>query len=54
LSVYNLSGQKVVESDLRFGFIQDHSLDISSLEKGFYLLQISIGQHVERHKFVKK
>ncbi|HKK66740.1 MAG TPA: discoidin domain-containing protein [Bacteroidales bacterium] len=53
-SVYNLSGQKVDASDLKNGVLQNHSLDLSSLEKGFYFLEINIGQHVERHKFVKK
>lgn len=54
LSVYNLSGQKVDASKLKYGALQNHSLDLSSLKNGIYFLEISIGQHVERHKFVKK
>ena len=54
LSVYNLSGQEVLESSLRDNFLQDYPLDLSPLEEGVYFLEVAFDRYSERHKFLKQ
>lgn len=48
LSVFDLNGKEVMQQSLR----QSNRFEISSLEKGMYLAQVSVGGKVVKRKFV--
>ncbi len=51
ISIYNLLGQQVFSSTPK---LQDHSMDLSNLKSGIYLVRVSIGNNSSTYKIVKQ